>query len=258
MVPYVRVDYARGPETPWDDVEIAIKYAKDGHSNMRNMHLSSKYGKYTDSTTIKGYDATIFRAPFTGGGHEVQITVTIPVHGVINWINVSVAALNGTRRGVQIWSVSARFTMGTINASVLTILPGSLEGSNFTENIISEIMTLDVPVQIAEAFAAPVRSGWNKWSVTFAIQSFLAFPPFAAFPGPSAPPTSALPIPLRAATFNRDLLKADALKVQILSRLGKWKEDTEAKKAVERFTEWLDESFTLAITKSQITNLMGQ
>lgn len=258
LVPYVHVDYARGPETPWDDVDIAIKYAEDGHSSMRSMHLKSEYRKYTDSTTIKGYDATIFRAPFGGGGHEVQITVAIPVQGVINWINVCVAALNGTRKGVQIWSASARFTTGTINASVLTIPSGSLEGSNFTESIISEIMTLDVPVQIAEAFAAPVWSGWNKWSVTFAIHSFSAFPSFVAFPGPSAPPTSALPIPLSAAAFNRDLLKANALKVQILSRLGKWKEDPEAKRAVERFSEWLDESFTSAITKSQITNLMGQ
>lgn len=257
---YAYVNYYRGEEIPWDEIEISIKDGGiSGTSNMRNMHLSSTYREHTDSTTIKGYDATVFRIPFTGDYYIIEIAIVIPVQGeIINWINVSVAALEGTRKGVEIWSASARFTQGSINASKLIILPGSLEGPSFEEIIISEIMILDVPMQIAQAFAAPVWSGWKRWSETFSISSFPAFPSFVAFPGPQAPSTSALPIPLSAATFNRDLLKAENLKTQILSRLGKWKEDPDAQKAVERFTEWFDDSFTSAIAKSQISNLYGQ
>ena len=260
LVPYAHVNYFRGEGEPWDEVAIdIIDVGNNGSSLMRNMHLNNKNKEYTESTTINGCETTIFRAPFTGDGHEIQIAVAISVgKEKLDWIKISVAAMAGTQKGVKIWSLAARFTNGTINASLLTTSPGALDGPNFEEHIISAMTDQNIPAQIAEAFAAPVWLGWEKWAMTFSIPSFPAFPSFAAYPAPNAPPTATLPIPLNAATFNRDLLKADVLKVQILSRLGKWKQDPDAQKAVERFAEWFDETFTSAMTKSQICNLMGQ
>ncbi|KPK64478.1 hypothetical protein AMJ83_01840 [candidate division WOR_3 bacterium SM23_42] len=45
---------------------------------------------------------------------------------------------------------------------------------------------------------------------------------------------------------------------QILDRLGEWKDDPDAHVAVERFAEWFDDSFTAAINKSRIENIMGK
>jgi len=82
LVPYAHVVYTRGEGAPWDVVSVdIIDVGTSGSSQMRNMHLSDRYKKHTESTIIKGYDATVFRTPFTGDGHEVQITVAIPVTG---------------------------------------------------------------------------------------------------------------------------------------------------------------------------------
>jgi len=260
LVPYAHVKYVRGEGSPWDEVTVdIIDVGNNGSSQMRNEHLSSKNKEFTESTTINGYDATIFRAPFSGGGHEVQIAVAIPV-GLpqIDWIKVSVAAMAGTQKGVKIWSLSAMFTTGSINASVLTTTPGSLVGPNFEKHIISTMTEQDVPAQIAKAFAAPAWLGWEKWANTFVIPSLPVFPDFVAYSGPAAPPKPSIPIPLSSAIFNRDFLKADILNTQILNRLGKWKQNPDAQKAVERFAEWFDEAFTSAMIKSQISNLMGK
>ncbi len=264
LVGYAHVIYFREAthQGTWDQITVDIIDAgKSGGSRMRGSHLDSRYKKYTESTKIKGYEATVFRG--TDASLElyehVQITLAIPpAETQIEWISVSVAALEGTRKGVQLWALQAKFTTGFINGPWLTIPPGCLEGPNFEASIVSEMKARGVPEEIAQAFATPVWLGWRKWSLTFNIPSIPAFPAFAAFPGPYAPLMPALPISLSAASSNRDLLRAESLKRQILGRLGKWEKDPDARKAVERFTQWFDERFTLAVTTSWISNLYGQ
>lgn len=264
LVGYAHVKYFREAidQSTWDEITVDIIDAgKSGTSRMRGMHLSSRYKKYTESTKIKGYEATVFRG--TDASLElyehVQIAVAIPpAETQIDWMSVSVAAMEGTRKGVQLWTLQAKFTAGFINGPCLTIPPGCLEGPNFEASIVSEMKARGAPEEIAQAFAAPVWLGWRKWSLTFNIPSIPAFPIFAAFPGPYAPSTPALPILLSAASSNRDLLRAESLEAQILVRLGKWGKDPDARKAVERFTQWFDERFTLAVATSWISNLHGQ
>jgi hypothetical protein len=259
LVPYAHVKYFRG-ETTWDEITIDIMdVGSKGKSQMRNMHLSSRNREHTDSTVIRGCDATVYRTPFAGGGHEVQIALLIPAGQIqIDWLQVSIAAMAGTQHGVKTWSSAARFTDGKINGPTLFIPAGSLTGPNFEGDIINAMMAQDVPVEIAQAFAAPVWSGWENWMVTFNIPSFPAFPSFAAYAGPVAPPTPAVPIPLLQTDGDRESLRAGALKTEIMSRLEPWKNDRDAHEAVERFTEWLDAAFTEAIIKSRIENLMGE
>lgn len=264
LVGYAHVKYFResADQSTWDEITVNIIDAgKSGTSRMRGMHLSSRYKKYVESANIKGYDATVFRGadPASELYERVQIAVAIPpAEAQIDWMSVSVAAMEGTRKGVRLWTLQAKFTKGLINGPCLTIYPGCLEGPNFEKSIVSEMKARGVPQGIAQAFAAPVWLGWKKWSLAFNVPSIPAFPAFAAFPGPYAPPMPAVPISLSAASADRDLLRAESLKKQILGGLGKWGKDPDAQKAVERFTQWFDERFTLAVATSWISDLYGQ
>lgn len=259
---YAYVKYLRQAEDQniWDEIRIYIRdTGRACRTAMRGMHLSSRHKEHTESTKIKGYDATVWRNPRNklDEGDEVQISISIP-SAELDWSKIMEAAKEGVRKGTKLWSCAARFTNGSINGPELYTPPGSLEGPSFEDIIVDEIMALDVPVQIAISFAGPVWSGWEFWSVTFTISSCPAFPSFAVFPGPQAPPTPAQPIPVSMANFDRDVLEADTLETQILSRLGKYKEDPDAQRVVSEFAQWFDECFTSSIASSQITSLMGQ
>jgi hypothetical protein len=241
---HASVHYTREAENQnyWEEIRIHIRDTGiSGCTVMRSSHTDDRYEQYVEVGTIKGCDATIFRAtnPRLEQYGAIQISIAIPSSG-LNWPKIVEAAKDGTRRGVQVWSVSATFNDGSINASVLLIPPGSLEGPSFSKEIIDEIMALDVPVQIALAFAEPVWSGWKFWSETFNGSYGNAYPSFVNFPGPSAPPMSALPLPVVSANANREKLIAETLKSRIISRLGKWEKDPDAKKAVEDFAQWFD------------------
>jgi hypothetical protein len=257
---YAYVKYLREKEDQnyWDEIRIYIRDTKKGTSVMK-LSLNNQYGKYTDSTIIKGHEATIAKFPsqILSEYNEVKMVVTIPPQS-IDWTKIVEAAKDGTRQGIQVWSCTAKFNSGTIDGSALTIPMGSLEGQNFSKVIIDEIMALDVPVQIALAFAEPVWSGWEFWSSTFNIKYPNAFPQFSNFPGPVAPPTPASPIQVANANFDYDKLTCEKLKPQIIGRLGKWKNDPEAQDAVEDFAEWFDECFIKTIAQVQILNLQGQ
>ena len=259
---YAFVHYVREAENQnyWEEIRIHIRDTGiSGCTAMRTFHMNDKYEQYVEVGTIKGCDATIFRAtnPRLEQYGAIQISIAIPSSG-LNWPKIVEAAKDGTRRGVQVWSVSATFNDGSINASVLLIPPGSLKGPSFSEEIIDEIMALDVPVQIALAFAEPVWQGWEFWSETFNGSYDNAYPSFVNFPGPSAPPTPALPLPVVSANADREKLTAETLKSRIISRLGKWEKDPEAQKAVEDFAQWFDKCFTNAVIKARIKNLMGR
>lgn len=241
--------------------DMVVIYIRDhgelGPAVLQASNNLTPYGKeFCEPAEIRGYRATIARLP-----SPVETTVRIAVLVVerpIDWNKVLEAAKDGVRKGTRVWSCAVRFTNSSIDGSELYTPPGSLEGPSFGDVIVDEITALDVPVQIAVSFAGPVWSGWEHWSMTFSISSCPAFPSFAAFPGPQAPPTSAQPIPLTMASFERDMLEADTLEAQILSRLGEYREDPDAQRVVAEFAQWFDECFTSSVAASRITNLMGQ
>ena len=164
----------------------------------------------------------------------------------------------GTQKAVKVWSLAAKITEGKIYGPTLTTTPDCLQGPDFTEHIMTTMIDQGVPIQIAEAFAISVWQSWEKWAKSFYIPALPIFPSFAAFSGPAAPPTPSIPIQLTAAVYDRSSLKADAIKKEILDRLGMFRENLEAQRSVERFAEWLDNSFTVAISRTQIINLMGR
>jgi hypothetical protein len=259
---YAFVHYTREAENQnyWDEIRIHIRdTGMAGRTSMRHHHTAEKFKKYVEVDTIKGCEATIFRATDTWLENygAVQISIAIPSSG-LNWSEIVEAAKQGVRKGIKMWSTAAKFKQGSINGSVLKIPPGSLEGPNFSKTIIDEIMALYAPIKIALAFGESVWPGWQHWSLTFNVTYGNAFPAFANFSGPSAPPTSAFPIQVSLATADREKLTVETLKARIISRLGKWEEDPEAMKAAAEFAQWFDDCFTKAVAKAQILNLQGQ
>jgi hypothetical protein len=259
---YAFVQYVREAEDQnyWEEIRIYIRdMGVAGETSMRRFHTDEDNKKFVEFTTIQGCKATVFRATETRFENygAVQISIPIPLSGLY-WPEILEAAKQGVRQGVQVWKCGATFKNGTINGPELVIPPGSLEGPCFSENIIDEIMVLDIPIQIPLAFANAVWSGWNHWSLTFSVNYPNAFPAFASYPGASAPPTPANPMPVLLASFNREKLTTGHLKSYIMDHLEEWKDDPEAQKAVADFAQWFDECFTNAINKSHITNLMGR
>lgn len=80
LVPYAHVHAFRDEGSTWYDVTLnIIDVGSNGSSQMRNMHLTDNNMKYVESMTINECDATIYRAPDTGGEKELQIALA--VHG---------------------------------------------------------------------------------------------------------------------------------------------------------------------------------
>jgi hypothetical protein len=244
----------------WDDIQIYIrdggKYTNSNHKTMMGL----RHKKDTDTTTIKGLEASIYRNPnneLDEDYDEVRTVVAVPAKS-IDWKKVVAAAKEGIRKGLRLWNCRAVIRDGTINGSVLVIPPGSLEGPSFEKIIVDEIMALEIPVTIAAAFASPIWSGWQHWSQTFSATYDNAFPAFASYSGAVAPPTPALPLPLASAHASREKLTAEVLGSRITARLGKWEEDPQAREAVADFARWFDEGLTTALLDARIEKLMGQ
>jgi len=138
LVPCAHVKYFRG-ESTWDEVTVdIIDVGPGGSSQMRNMHLSGAYREHCQRDTIQGCEATVLRVPYEGDGYEVQIALEIPAgYEAIDWETVLATAMEGTRRGVAVWSLASRFTEGRINGSKLLLPAGALTGPEFTDHIIA-------------------------------------------------------------------------------------------------------------------------
>jgi hypothetical protein len=255
---YAFVYYTREAENQgnWESVRIWIRDVGVHGGQYQAYDVDDEN---VEVDTIKGYEALVRRALDEGVGGQGALGISIEVGPLaLDWNEILEAAKQGVRKGVQKWSYTAKFTKGSINGSVLIIPPGSLEGPCFSDAIIDEIFGVGVPAEIAVAFGGGVWSGWEQWTSTFNGTFSNAFPSFVSFPGPSAPPTPAIPLPVVSAAADREKLTAEELEPQILSLFGEWKEDSEAQKAVEGFARWFDESFTKATAAGRIENLMGQ
>jgi hypothetical protein len=255
---YAYVYYTREAEDQniWESIAIWIR---DVGIHADQYHRFDVDDDDVEVDTIRGYEALIRRALDEGVGGQGMLGISLEVGpSGLNWNEIVEAAKKGVRKGIEKWSCTARFTDGSINASVLIIPPGSLEGVCFSDAITEEIYAAGAPAQVAVAFAGGVWSGWEHWSSTFSGTFNNAYPSFVSFPGPSAPPTPAIPLPVISADADRSKLTAEEIGSKIISFLGEWKEDPAGQKAVEEFARWFDESFTKVLAKGKIDNLMGQ
>ena len=118
-----------------------------------------------------------------------------------------------------------------INGPSGMLLPGSVLGPPLSPLILSKApqatsYELKYSVAIANAFG----TAWQTWQA--GLMGNLMYPSFAAFPGPVAPPTPNVPVPLMMLSSPGETgLSASALKSAMLANLG----DPQALHAAELF-----------------------
>jgi hypothetical protein len=118
-----------------------------------------------------------------------------------------------------------------------------------------------VPQEIARPLATELAAAWNAWAAGFQIQIPGAYPTFAAFPGPIAPPTPAMPVGLAQGTSpGEGSLKAAVLTAKLaplLRRHSKSIREGSPDGAVKDLTGWIESSFQEWKNVVKLVGVMG-
>jgi hypothetical protein len=96
---------------------------------------------------------------------------------------------------VDQWLKLAQFTTAIINGPCGVVTPGSLMGPPLTPLIMAKAPN-KTPQELlySQAVATAFGTAWLTWQS--GLMGQLMYPAFAAFPGPMAPPTPNVPVPL--------------------------------------------------------------
>ena len=133
--------------------------------------------------------------------------------------------------GIDQWMKTAMITGVMINGPVGILAPGNVMGLPLTPLILAKApkdSTQDL--KYSTAIAAAVGTAWQTWQT--GLSGMLSYPAFAVFPGPMAPPTPGIPMPLVAfASGGEAMLAAAPLAGQMTANLA----DPAAPHATELF-----------------------
>lgn len=133
--------------------------------------------------------------------------------------------------GIDQWMKTATVAGVMINGPVGMLAPGNVMGPPLTSLILAKAPKDSAQdLKYSNAIAAAVGTAWQTWHMGLA--GMLSYPAFAAFPGPMAPPTPSVPMPLVAfASGGEAQLAASALSAQMQAALA----DPAAPHATELF-----------------------
>lgn len=179
----------------------------------------------------------------------------------MDWNTVAAQTREAFRLAVNEWITAARFDNGRINGPNLQILPGGLQSPISLEAKILPAMTkAGVPPRIATPLSQALASAWSSWAAGFQLTA-LAFPTFAAVPGPVAPPTPSVPILLRnAASPGESFLRSSVLSATIIQSLQSQRSlaSGDMLKAINSLAQWVDMSFQEWKANVVIVGMIGQ
>lgn len=104
-------------------------------------------------------------------------------------------------RAHEAWRAQARLVQVLINA--VQAIGGSLQGGGLA-TVIRQRAPRETPWQRSrtEAIATAIGLCWENWQRSVSLSGLPLYPSFAAFPGPMAPPTPNVPVPVIALTQN--------------------------------------------------------
>ena len=132
---------------------------------------------------------------------------------------------------VDKWMKMTMITTVLINGPVGMLLPGGVAGPPLMPFILARApKKTPMEIKYSTAIANAVSQQWQIWQM--GLMGTLMYPAFAAFPGPLAPPTPNVPLPL--ITFSSPgeaALSAEALKGMMMTFLA----DPKANHAVDLF-----------------------
>ncbi len=157
---------------------------------------------------------------------------------------------------VDKWMKMAMITTVLINGPVGMLLPGGVVGPPLMPFILAKApKKTPMETKYSMAIANAVSQQWQIWQM--GLMGTLMYPAFAAFPGPMAPPTPNIPLPL--ITFSSPgeaALSAEALKGMMVSYLA----DPAANHAMDLFdalSKAFNTLFQIFKASTMIQNVLG-
>lgn len=138
---------------------------------------------------------------------------------------------DGICSGIDQWLKLATVVGVIITGPVGMVTPGMVQGPPLAPLILAKApMNTPQEIKYSNAIANALGTLWQAWHL--AIAGTLMYPAFAAFPGPIAPPTPNVPMPLIALPSGAEAgLAPDSLKGLMLTNLA----DPEALHAADLF-----------------------
>lgn len=182
----------------------------------------------------------------------------------MDWNIIVKTAQDAFRDGVNAWIAGARIQGGQINGPNAFLTPGSLMSTGNVEvTVLQKLIGSQVPPEIARAVARELGAAWNAWAAGFQVQLPAAYPAFAAFPGPLAPPTPAATGPIalaRGSSVGEFGLRAPILAGKLISAVKPFARNigVSPETAMTALAKWVDVSFTEWKGLAGIVGLLGK
>lgn len=153
------------------------------------------------------------------------------------------------------WQSLAVLTGAIVNA--VTASGGTVVGPPLTPLILASApKATPNELKYSTAIANAIGTGWQTYQSTIMVPGLPFYPPFAAFPGPVAPPTPNVPVPVIALTQVTASISSSALKGQMIGNLG----DPEAphhKELFDAVASAFEQCFLTWQASTQVTNVLG-
>jgi len=158
--------------------------------------------------------------------------------------------------GITQWLGQASITGAIVNGPVGMMTPGNVIGPPLAPLILSTApKTSPQETKFSNAIANALGTAWQSWHSGLTGQ--LMYPAFAAFPGPIAPPTPNVPLPLIAyASPGEAALSPSTLKSAMEANLG----DPQALHAADLFdaiATAFNSVFIIFKTSTQVKLVLG-
>ncbi|MGB0910065.1 MAG: hypothetical protein ACPGYT_06855 [Nitrospirales bacterium] len=226
------------------------KALKPDRKKLQNAALKTK--RYVEKTARKA--ASNIRSRI----QKAQRTVT---GGAGQWTRLSRAASAAAVQEVREWLrkayIDAKRCKITGPSAIGT--PGVLLSRyRFQKKIQMALEKAGASKDIAIAWDKAFNESWKQWSQRTTIPGLPFYPAFAMWPGPKAPPTPNIPVPLGSlVSSGSGAMTPPVLAQKVLSRLGKVAKHQKVKNAVNGFATDLSKRFATCMAGCMVSNVMG-
>jgi hypothetical protein len=169
-----------------------------------------------------------------------------------DWPKIAGDATAAAEAAVTRWKATATMTGIVVNA--VTAAGGILIGPPLQPLIMQNMVGAGVKPNIAMAFATAVNAVWITWSSSVKVPGLPWYPSFAAFPGPVAPPTPNVPVPLVALAgvpITPPMVRATL--TATLAAIDEPGKD----EAIAQFANQFATSFQTMLVTTMVTNVLG-
>lgn len=181
----------------------------------------------------------------------------------MDWNSITKHSREAFRDAVNDWIGKARIRGGQVKGPDAALTPGSLVSDGNIESIVFQKLTAaQVPAEIARTLARELATAWSAWAAGFQVKVTGAYPKFAAFPGPKAPPTAAPPIDLaKGISAGETSLKASVLAGKLTPALRAHASKVRGgspDQAIKSLAEWVEGSFQEWKGHTKLVGVMGK